>query len=317
MRIITLLAFLGLASAALAKATLPRNLVFERDANVWISNLDGSNPRKLAKGQSPDLSPDGNKIAFNTVQDIGQPAHRLIAVLELATGQTKLFENIPSDNSMEPRWSPDGKQLLFDYYSNNERRLGVVNADGTGFHYLQESEPIHQDYWAATWAADGQSIFAEDMQYLYRIDLQGKIIKKWAIEKLIPHGGMSGDERFDASPDGKTLLMDVEMDEQERRDWHGPPISIWTLDLATEKTTRLTPKNLYAWDCHWLDAPDSILFVSQNAGENVPSIYRMSTKSQGKDRKLLIKNARGPGASPIKQSRHDSKDSMSDLFPNH
>jgi Tol biopolymer transport system component len=91
--------------------------------------------------------------------------------------------------------------------------------------------------------------------------------------------------------------MDVEMNEKERKGWDGPPAAIWTLDLATEKVTRLTPKTLYAWDCHWLDAPDSILFVSQGAGEKEASIYRMSTTGQGKDRKLLIKNARIPGTS--------------------
>lgn len=38
---------------------------------------------------------------------------------------------------------------------------------------------------------------------------------------------MSGDIRLDASPDGKSLLMDVEMDEKARKDWDGPPPSVW------------------------------------------------------------------------------------------
>jgi len=80
---------------------------------------------------------------------------------------------------MSPRWSPDGQRLLLDYYVNNERRIGLINADGTGFHSLQESEPKHKNYWAASWAADGQSLFAEDMENLYRLDLDGKPLKKW------------------------------------------------------------------------------------------------------------------------------------------
>ena len=291
------LALVLFATAAFAADSPPRKLAFERDDAVWIANLDGSVPKKIAGGQSPELSPDGTRLAFNTVQEAGQPAHRKIAIADLASGQITVFNDIPSDNCMEARWSPDGKRLLFDFYTNNERRTGLVNADGTGFRDVQASEPKYKCYWAAAWAADGQSFFAEDMENLFLLDLNAKVLKKWAVETIVPHGGMSGNVRLDASPDGKTLLMDIEMDEKERKGWEGPPAAIWTFDLATEKTTRLTPKTLYAWDCHWLDAPDSILFISQGAGEKSPSIYRMSTTGQGKDRKLLVKNARGPGTS--------------------
>ena len=132
---------------------------------------------------------------------------------------------------------------------------------------------------------------------LYLLGLDGKILNKWAVEKIVPRGGMSGNVRLDASPDGRTLLMDVEMDEKERKGWDGPPPSIWTLDLTTGRSTRLTPKTLYAWDCHWLDAPGSIVFSSQGPNEKSPSIYTMTTAGQGKDRKLLIKNARTPSTS--------------------
>ena len=282
---------------ALAQDQPSRKLAFERGDDVWLANIDGSAPKKIAGGQSPELSPDGTRLAYNTVQPIGQPAHRQIAVVNLATGESSIFKEIPSDNCMAPRWSPDGKQLLFDYYANNDRRIGLVNADGTGFRDVQATEPKHRDYWAATWAADGHSFFAEDMENLYQIDLNARILKRWAVEKIIPHGGMGGNVRMDASPDGKYLLMDIEMDEKERKGWDGPPASIWMIELATDKTTRITPKTLYGWDCHWLDAPDSILFISQAAGEKNPSIYRMSVAGQGKDRKLLMKNGCGPGTS--------------------
>ena len=291
------LTIVACASTGLAGDQPARKLAFIKENAIWISNIDGSAPKKIADGQSPDLSPDGTRLAYNTVQDIGQPAHRQIAIVDLATGQTSILKDIPSNNCMEPRWSPDGKRLLFDCYIDNEKLTGVVNADGTGFQKIPESGPTHQNYWAATWTADGQSYFAEDMEYLYRLGLDGKILDKWAIEKIVPHGGMSGDVRLDASPDGKTLLMDVDMDENGRKGWDGPLPSIWTLDLATGKATRLTPKTLYAWDCRWLDAPDSIVFISQGPNEKNTSIYRMTADGQGKDRKLLIKNARMPSTS--------------------
>ena len=51
------------------------------------------------------------------------------------------------------------------------------------------------------------------------------------------------------------------------------------------------------WDGVWLDN-DNILFLSRDAGEKEDSIYRMST--DGKDLKLLIKNARFPTVSAPK-----------------
>jgi hypothetical protein len=51
---------------------------------------------------------------------------------------------------------------------------------------------------------------------------------------------------------------------------------------------------LFGWDGVWLDN-DNILFLSRDAGEKEDSIYRMST--DGKNLKLLIRNARFPSVS--------------------
>jgi TolB protein len=173
----------------------------------------------------------------------------------------------------------------------------VINADGTGFAPVPDAQATHHNYWSAAWAADGRTFFAQDMERLYRLDLSGNVVKQWPIEQIVPRGGMSGDVRLAAAPAGRTLLMDVEMDERERPGWDGPPPAIWLFDLAAETSRRLTPPALYAWDCAWLDAPDSILFLSQARGESTPSIYRMTTNGNGADRRLLVRNARTPSAS--------------------
>lgn len=287
------LAALWLASAALAADEPARPLVYEQKDAVSVSQLDGTGAKKIAGGQSPDLSPDGTKLAFNTVQDVGQPAHRKIAVADLTSGGVKTFDDIPSDNCLGPEWSPDGSKILFYLYVKQDMRIGIVNADGTGFRFLEKEGVKPHSYWSICWARDGQSIFGQDMESLYQLDSGGAILKKWVISKLVPKGGMSGDIRLGVSPDGTTLLMDVEMDEVvKRKHWDGPLPSVWTLNLATGKAVRLTPKSLLAWDSHWLGA-DSILFCSEEIGENDPSIYRMGLDGKGKKR--LVKNARLPG----------------------
>lgn len=82
-------------------------------------------------------------------------------------------------------------------------QLGLIEADGSGFKLLQQSEPTHHNYWSVTWARDGRSLYAQDMESLYQLGLDATVMKKWKIEQLIPQGGMSGDSRFSVSPDGK------------------------------------------------------------------------------------------------------------------
>ena len=286
--------------SALNAAASERRLAFERDTYVWVASLDGTAPKRIARGQGPELSPDGTRLAYNTVQPTGQPAHRQIAILDFASGKTTMLDKVPSTNAMMPRWSPDGARLLFDYYADNERRMGVINADGTGFTGVFDTQRTRRNYWSAAWAADGRSFFAQDMESIYRLDMSGNVVKQWRIEQIVSRGGMSGDVRLTASPDGRTLLMDVEMAERERPGWDGPPPSIWLFDLDAGSSRRLTPPALYAWDSAWLDAPDSILFLSQARGETTPSIYRMTTNGKGADRKLLVRNARTPSASGAK-----------------
>jgi TolB protein len=290
--VLILLGSLGLTHGA------PKKLAFERDNAVYIADLDGLNEKKIAEGQSPDFSPDGSKLAYNTVQADNQPAHHQLVILDLASGKTAILKEIPSGNSNEPRFSPDGTQLLFSFDgAHDKRHLAIVNVDGSGFRDLQKAEAQPVEYWSQTWAADGKSIFTQDMENLYQLDLNAKPVKKWNLEKTFAGGSMSSSVRLDPSPDGKTLLMDVEMNEEARPGWDGPPPALWTMDLTTEKVTRLTPKSLYAYDCHWLDAPHSILFVSLKLGEEDTNVYRMSTTSQGKDKALLAKNAINPATS--------------------
>ncbi len=45
-----------------------RHIAFERDNSVYIANLDGSGERKIADGIFPAISPDGTRVAFNTVE---------------------------------------------------------------------------------------------------------------------------------------------------------------------------------------------------------------------------------------------------------
>ena len=295
MKIGRLTLLLSLFCGAFAIAA-DRHIAFERDDAVWIANLDGANEKLVAAGIFPAVSPDGTRVAYTRVEKSGTTYIRRIAIVDLATGKTNVFKDVPSDNAYYPSWSPDGTRILFTLRSNEVWDLAVINADGTGFRVLKKGEQNKITLYSPSWARDGQSIFCQDMTNIYHLSGDGAMLDHWNIEKIIPNGNMSGDGRIDVSPDGKYLLLSVDMgEEHDRKDWDGPPPALWTFDIAKQRAVRITPKRLFGWDGCWMD-DENILFLSQAAGEKTASIYRMSIN--GQNLKRLIANARMVAVNP-------------------
>ena len=292
------ISFLVLSLASLGVTAFPadRHIAFERNQAVWSANLDGTGEKKIADGIFPAISPDGTRVAFNTTEKTSDTTYaRHIAVIDVATGKINVFKEVGSDNSYYPSWTADGKQILFTTRPHEVWDLAVVNSDGTNFHVLKPGVQGEVTRYSPIWARDAKSVFCEDMSNIYQIGLDGAVRAQWKINKIVPEGDMSGDGRIDVSPDGKRLVLSIDMDEGSgRTDWDGPLPALWAFDMQSQKATRLTPKKLFGWDGVWLDN-DNILFLSRAAGEKEDSIYRMST--DGKNLKRLIENARFPTVS--------------------
>ena len=274
-----------------------RKIAFERGDNVWIANLDGSDAKKIAAGSLPNISPDATRLAFNTNEDSKtRPGpERHIAITDLASGKVTVLKDIPSDNCFGPVWSPDGNKIAFSIMAEKEWHLGIVNADGSGFRFVKNAALKNDAFGAPTWARDGKSIFCHDLDNIYQIDLDGNVLKKWELSKILTDASMNGNDRLSVSPDGKALLMDVDLGaEHERKNWDGPQPAIYKFDLATEKSTRVTGKNDFVWDPCWL-TNEEFLCLIQKENEREPSLYRIPIT--GKNPKLLAKHARTPSVS--------------------
>src|SRR5947209_8037081 len=136
----------------------PRKLAYEHAGNIFLADLDGTHARKVAAGALPEISPDGTRVAFNTEGNAkNRPGpERHIAVADVATGKVNVLQNVPSDNCFGPVWSPDGKQLLFMIMAGKQWQLGFVNADGSGFHFLNNSELNQDGIGGQAWSSDGK-----------------------------------------------------------------------------------------------------------------------------------------------------------------
>ena len=176
----------------------------------------------------------------------------------------------------QPGWAPDGRQLAFYYFQNDTWHLGLFQADGRGFRPIPAASPDGDTLWGAAWAADGKSLFCQDLAVLYRIDLEGKVLRQWTLSELFPNGGLSSGARLAPSRDGGALLIDVDMEEDvERPGWDGPPPAIWQLDLATGRATQVTKTALFAWHPAWLNEHE-ILCNHTPKGAGEIGVYRIS-----------------------------------------
>jgi len=251
-----------------------RKMAYEHGDNIFVADIDGTHSKKIAAGALPEISLDGTRLAFNTEADAKtRPGpERRIAIADVASGNVTILKDIPSDNCFGPVWSPD-----------------------SGLRFVKNAELKSEALGAPEWARDGKSIFCHDLENLYQIDLDGNVLKKWELSKILTDASMNSNDRLSVSPDGNALLMDVDCgSEHERKNWDGPQPAIEKFELTAEKAVRVTGKNDFVWEPFWL-SNEQFLCIMQKENENEPSIYRMSL--DGENAKLLVKHARTPSAS--------------------
>ncbi len=286
---------LAAVTAGAAPHEDPRVLVFTRGDGVFLANADGSRPTRLAAGSAPDVSLDGRYVAFTVDAPSKGPPLRSIAVYDTVTRKTRVFKKeVPGNNAFGPLWSPDGSTLLFHLYSDGGWRLALISVDGTHFRLLPLDDPQRaksHELFVGAWAGDGKSLFAQDLDHIEQLDATtGAALRKWSIHDAIAGGDLNSNARLSPSPDGKSLLVDVDQaEEHDRKDWDGPQPAVWLLDLSTGKARRLTDAKLFAWSARWVNDNEFVCNV-QSAHDKGPSLYRVSV--DGKTVRLLVKNAR-------------------------
>lgn len=130
------------------------NIAFVRgdggQSNLHLMNPDGSNQRKLTRGQgrfenSPAWSPDGAKIAFTTtscVLGLFCVSNGTFVINSDGSGEALILDADLFFENYSPAWSPDGKRIAFTGYQERSRDVSeifTVNTDGTNLRNLTNS----------------------------------------------------------------------------------------------------------------------------------------------------------------------------------
>lgn len=102
-----------------------------RYAALWVFDLETRKPAQITQGKlhvnTFDWSPDGAFIAFSapTTPDLEESDTADVYVVPAGGGEIRRLSSFPSGDN-NPRWSPDGKRIVFA--SRGNARSGAVNA---------------------------------------------------------------------------------------------------------------------------------------------------------------------------------------------
>jgi dipeptidyl aminopeptidase/acylaminoacyl peptidase len=263
-----LCACLVLAFAAGAFAA-PATVVFSKDGVIFLTDSEGRQPVKLAEGSNPEISPDGRFVAFTALSGKDGGGRR-ITVAETASKKATILEKVPGENSYGPRWSPDGKSLLFNHWDEQSADwvFGTAAlADGSFRVLAPEQKGIYSPFWSA----DGASVYGQDLDTLYRIDVaSGAVVERRPLASVTGSEAMvSSALRFAVSADGSMWLFDAEVEDTGKLMKHGEPLNsaVFLHTPADGKTRRLTPETICAMHPSWLPGEKEFLFAGYGPKE--------------------------------------------------
>lgn len=122
------------------------------DQSIWLVNLNPPQnypgPRKLAEGSSPELSPDGRRIAYVSK---GQ-----VWMMNADGGaNAPLFKMRGSASGGGVKWSPDSTKLAFTSNRGDHSFIGVYDVLGKTLKWIEPS--VDRDS-SPTWAPDSKRL---------------------------------------------------------------------------------------------------------------------------------------------------------------
>ncbi|MCU0396793.1 MAG: CehA/McbA family metallohydrolase [Cyclobacteriaceae bacterium] len=259
----------GLSSAAWVNDG--KTLIYSMGGSLWQQSIDSEHAVQLTDGPGydyqPDVSPDGTSIVF--VRYTGESMELMI--LNRSTKETRPLTNNLAVN-LEPRWSPDGKQIAFVSTQNtNHFLLYTASIDNYQLKNITCLTPDRKSetkryYYSAwdhainpVWSRDGKKIYyvsnrevAHGTGNLVAIDIESKTIQTLHQEET------SWRMKPDISPDGTRLVYSS----YHGRNWH----QLWMLPTEVGYAMPLTYGEYDNTMPRWSPNGKNIAFISNRLG---------------------------------------------------
>lgn len=188
-----------------------KSIVFERDGYIYLTDLKGSEPRKLSPrilGENlaarPTLRPLSDQISNIALSPSGArvavEARGEIFSVPVKTGDTRNFTNSSGARERLPAWSPDGKSIAYVSDVNGDPQ--VFMEPQLGGEAVQLSTNAPHDIVAISWSPNNKMIAIQTRpSELWVLDVATKSMKKVGQ----PYTGGFGTMGYDWSPDSKWI----------------------------------------------------------------------------------------------------------------
>ncbi|HEY1015686.1 MAG TPA: hypothetical protein VGE07_23460, partial [Herpetosiphonaceae bacterium] len=232
--------------------------------DLLVLALDGSGAVQAVPAHNDnvlgDRAPDGRLAYVHTAQQDGLPVEQIFGADPDGGNERQL--TFGPGLSRAPRWSPDGKQIIFestrDSATPGERDIYVMNADGSGIRRITDA-PGWQG--GPAWSPDGKRIAYhskanQSERFEIRVlDLatgEDRLLARLADDSYWP----------DWSPDGDTVAFLT-----ERQTTAEYVTAIWTVAAAGGESVELTGlgEGRNRWP-RWSPDGDYLAFESQRDG---------------------------------------------------
>jgi Tol biopolymer transport system component len=245
-----------------------RRLVYSRGDTLWLIDRDGRHNRSLVEGGDPSWARDGTIFFDNST-----PENDEIGVIDPEGGPLRLLTEAANDRDVEPYWSSDGTDLLFQSDHTDDNEIWTMRADGTGLQDLSQA-PEASDREPA-WSPDKTKIAFSSNRGLAHNDYEIIVMNADGSEQVDLSRAPANDYSPAWSPDGRRLAFSR---------FGGQTGDIWVMDADGGHQSRLTTNAATDDEPSWSPDGSRILFMSRRSG--TAQIYVMNADGSGQ--RLLV-----------------------------